>query len=109
MKIERTRGDTYADVFTIVNMETRLPANIDGCSFKLTVDATSNPSDVSTQIYQIPGNITSAGEGIVSFAPTAQQANLVGYYYYDVEMTDSYGQVFTLVKGLYAYFQDITK
>lgn len=109
MQIERTRGDTIPDVFTITNPKTRMAVNISGCSFKLTVSSVPDPVDATTQAYQIVGVITDAAKGVVEFAPSADQTNLIGYYYFDVEMTDSYGKILTLVKDTYMFNQDITK
>lgn len=109
MQIERTRGDTSPDVFTVTNAKTRSVVNLAGCSFKLTVSSVSEPTDATTQAYQLVGVITDPAKGVVEFSPTEAQANLVGYYYYDIQMTDSYGKILTLVKDSYRFNQDITK
>lgn len=109
MQIERTRGDTNPDVFTVTSTKTRSVVNLSGCAFKLTVSSVSAPTDVTTQAYQLDGVITDPAKGVVEFAPTEAQANLVGYYYYDVQMTDSFGKILTLVKDAYLFKQDITK
>ncbi len=109
MKIERTRGDTNPDICTITNARTRVVVNLAGCSFKLTVSSVSNPTDTSTQLYQIDGVITDAVNGVVEFAPTVDQVDRVGYYYYDIQMIDSYSKIITLTKDSYVYKQDITK
>jgi hypothetical protein len=109
MKIERRRGDTYPDVITVKNRRTGSAVNTTGCTFKLTVDSRSAPTDNSTQLYQITGSVDAPASGEVKFAPTAEQANLVGTFYYDIEMIDSYNQIITLDSDLYIYHQDITK
>ena len=109
MQVERTRGDTAPDVFTITFARTRGVVNLSGCTFKLTVSSEPDPVDSSAQAYQLDGVVTDPASGRVEFAPTASQADRVGYFYFDVQMTDSYGLVRTMVKDVYLYKQDITK
>lgn len=107
INVTRKRGDTDPDVFTV--SKNRKPTNISGCTFKLSVNSLAQPVDVSTQIYQLVGIVADPATGKVSFQPTEDQANQVGYFYYDIEMVDSYGDKQTLVWGTYKYEQDITK
>lgn len=108
--ITRTRGDTYADEFEIKSQTTGLVINITGHTFLLTVDTMQAPTDSSTNLYQLVGNITDAAAGLVEFAPTAVQADVVpGRYWFDVEMTDDQGRIRTIDSGKYTYVQDITK
>lgn len=109
MQIDRPRGDTYADVFKVTNKTANAPANITGCSFKMTLSRVRNPVGVDDQLYQLIGVITDAEKGIVEFAPTTSQADLVGFFYFDVQMIDANGVVRTLEKDVYQYVQDITK
>lgn len=109
MQITRTRGDTAPDSFTITNPKTRVAVNLTGCSFKLTLSTVPDPEDSTTQLYQLNGVINTPESGVVEFSPTAFQADIVGYFYYDIQMTDSYGRILTLVKDTYQYTQDITK
>lgn len=109
MKVTRIRGDTAPDSFTVTNTKTRAVVNLSGCSFKLTVSTVSDPVDASTQLFQLEGTIDDPASGVVAFSPTAEQADHVGFFYFDVEMTDAYGKVQTLVKDLYVFEQDITK
>jgi len=64
---------------------------------------------VSSQVFQIVATITSAPGGTASFPFTAAEADFVGTYWYDVQLTDSTGKIFTLMKGRLIYQQDITK
>lgn len=109
MNIQRTRGDTYPDEITVTNRRTGVVVNLTGCTFKLTVNTLSNPPDNSTELYQLTGVIDTPSSGVVTFSPTALQADRVGNYYYDIEMVDSFSQTITLVTGAYNYVQDITK
>ncbi len=107
INVTRTRGDTAPDVFTV--SKGRTATNISGCSFKLTLNTSKEPVDSATEVYQLTGVIAEPATGKVSFKPTAEQADQVGYFYYDIQMTDSFGDVQTLVEGTYRYKQDITK
>lgn len=109
MDITRKRGDTYPDVVTIKNRATRAVVNLTGCTFILTVSTSSSPTDTSTKLYDIAGVVDAPATGIVEFSPTLSNSDRVGYFYYDIQMTDSFGDIHTLVSGSYAYIQDITK
>lgn len=111
MDITRRRGDTYPDSFTLTLRETGDYANLTGCSFLLTLDTLKNPVGVLTNVYQIVGNVPNPANGVVQFSPTLSQADRVGYYYYDVQMTDQSGKVRTLTPfgAQYVYIEDITK
>jgi hypothetical protein len=105
MQIERVRGDT----FTITNRKTRAVVNLTGSTLKLTLNSLQAPEDTTTELYQLSGVITDPETGVVEFSPTSEQSDVVGLYYFDVQMTDSFGQVTTLTSGTYTYKQDITK
>ena len=109
MQVDRIRGDTAPDVFAITTASTGEPTNLTGCSFKLTVNSVKNPVDSTTQAYQLVGEIPDPTTGQVLFSPTEAQADKLGFFYYDVQMTDSYAKIRTLVKGVYCFSQDITK
>lgn len=109
MQIDRFRGDTSADSFTVTIKASGTPVNLTGCTFKLTVNTDANPVDSSHQVYQIVGSITDIANGVVEFAPNDAQADHTGVFYYDIEMIDSSGVRRTLVKDTYNYIQDITK
>lgn len=108
MKITRVRGDTYADQFSITAKSTGLPADLTGCTFKMTLSRVANPADATSQVYQIVGEVDSS-KGIVSFYPSTQQADQVGAFFFDVQMTDGAGRIRTIALDSYTYTQDITK
>lgn len=107
--LSRKRGDTYSDQFEIVSESTNLPISIVGYSFIMTVDPIRFPPDGSTIAFQIIGSITDAENGIVEFAPTLSQADKLGLFYYDIQMTDPSGKKRTVDSGEYKFSQDITK
>lgn len=96
--IVRTRGDTYADEFVFTNVETLEPANMTGYSFTLVVDSRSNPSDTSTQVFQILGTTDS---NVLQMTPSTEQANEVGYFHYDLQAFDPQGLRRTVAYGRY--------
>lgn len=106
MQLERVRGDTSADVITLKSGNT--PVDLTGCSALMTLNTLRNPPDNSTQVYQVVG-VISLFDSSISFSPTAEQADLVGFFYYDIQLTDATGAIRTLVKDAYVYTQDITK
>lgn len=109
MRLTRTRGDTYPDQFLVTLKEDSSPANLDGCVFKMTLSASSAPEADTPPVYQLTGVVKDAESGLVEFSPTSTQADLVGNFFYDVQMTDAQGIIRTLTMDAYTYTQDITK
>ena len=105
----RTRGDTYPDQIQVLSDATSDPVDITGYSFLFTLDTDKAPTDSSTNVYQLTGNIVDAANGKVEFSPSAVQADLIGKYFFDIQMTDTAGKIRTIDKDKYTYTQDITK
>lgn len=108
--IERFRGDTAADEWTIQNAAGTAAVNISGYSFILSVSSIENPPDGTSELYNLVGVITDAPNGKVEFTPSAVQSDQKpAVYYYDVQMTTAGARIKTIDKGKYTYKQDITK
>ena len=107
--IKRRRGDTYADEIVVKSKSTGLPVNIAGYSFVMTLDPSKTPADATNNLYALTGVIVDAAAGRVEFAPTALQADQLGEFYYDVQMTDGAGRTRTVALDKYTYTQDISK
>lgn len=107
--ITRRRGDTYADEIVVKSKATGLPINITGYSFTMTLDPKKDPTDASGNIYSLTGVIVDAAAGRVEFSPSAMQADQVGVFYYDIQMTDGAGRKRTVALDKYTYTQDISK
>ena len=107
--ITRKRGDTHADEFIVISKRTATVINITGHTFLLTVDPSEDPTGSGANIFQLTGTFTDAAAGEVKFAPSVAQANNVGNYFYDLEMTDAGGLLRTIDYGSYTMLQDITK
>lgn len=108
--LERKRGDTAPDLIRVLDPETLTALDISGFAYVLTVNTVRNPTDTSTQLVTIAGTITDAPAGRVEFRWTAPQADQTpGKYWYDIEQTDVGGNVKTIAKNAYKFYQDITK
>lgn len=109
-EIERRRGDTYADEFVVISSISGVAIDISvGYSFLLTIDPDKDPVDDTNNKYQLTGAIIDGPNGIVGFAPSAEQADLLGGFWYDVQMTDPASKIRTIEHDKYKYLQDITK
>lgn len=107
--IERYRGDTAADEFTIKDSAGNV-VDISGFSFKMTVSTLENPPTNSSELYSLTGVITDAVNGVVEFVPSVGNADQKpATYYYDVQMTTAGARIKTIAKGKYTYLQDISK
>ena len=106
--INRKRGDTYADQFTIRD-SSGAPVDLTGYTFLMTLDVSATPDTAANNLYQLTGTIVDAAAGQVEFAPDEAHADLVGSFFYDVQMTDGAGRIRTIASGKYKYTQDITK
>lgn len=107
--IVRRRGDTYADEIIVKSKATKLPIDITGYSFVMTLDTRQDPPDTSTNVYTLNGVIVDAAAGRVEFAPSSLQADQLGTFFYDVQMTDGAGRKRTVILDKYVYKQDISK
>ena len=109
-ELEYFRGDSYATVFTLTDRSTKLPINLVGYTFVMTVDSLNSPETSSTtELFSVDGVITSAVEGTVSFTPTViNTAQPPGKYYYDVQMVLGSTKR-TIIKDSFTITQDITK
>lgn len=106
--ITRVRGDTAADKI-IVQDSAGLAIDITGFTFLLTVSPDQKPTTAVNELYSLAGVITNALQGTVEFVPTVTEANQLGKFFYDIQMTDAGGRIKTIAKDKYTYTQDITK
>jgi hypothetical protein len=104
------RGDDWPMTITVVDQTTKVPVDITGFSFVLTVNSEQNPTDTTHQTFTVTGVIVSGAEGRVSFTPTTVQTNITAQvYYYDIQMVDGGGHRKTVVKDTFTITQDIGK
>lgn len=106
LAIYRKRGDTKPFRFTIKD-DNGVDQPLSGYSFLLSVNAEKYPADTSQQAFSITA--TNDADGNFSFAPSVSNVNIVGTYYYDVQMTTQAGLIYTLYEGKMKFTQDITK
>lgn len=110
LDITRRRGDTYANEIQVVsNVDGVTPIDITGYSFLQTVDPERKPADDTNNLFQIIGVILNASSGIVGFSPSDVQADNLGKYFHDIQMTDDSGKIRTVAAGRYTLVQDVTK
>lgn len=100
-----TRGDNPTIVATLTDTSDSSPIDLTGATTKLTVDANDEPTDASTQIFELTGVIQApATAGIIHFQPTTSQANQVpDTYFYDIQIVFADGTRRTVATGSWTY------
>lgn len=115
--IEKRRGDTK-DLSIRLKDETGAVLNVAGYTALLTLNTVKDPDpDASPasgeEIFQTSGAPNSPGsDGILRFDFAAFGGSPyvpVASYYYDVQVTDASGEIFTPLIGKFVVKQDITK
>jgi hypothetical protein len=104
--ITRKRGDTYP--IEILVSSDGDPLDVSNCTFKLTVDPSKAPVDDTNNVIVLTGTLP-GDTGRVNFPLTDNQADHLGKYYYDIQMTDGAGIIRTLLSDKFVWTQDITK
>ena len=108
INITRARGDTYRIRITFTVDGLRL--DLTGATLLLTVNSEENPVDATNQLFQLTGAIFGdEKDGVVDFTQTTDDADNVGEFFHDVQMTAVGGEIRTLIKGQFLMVQDITK
>jgi hypothetical protein len=105
VNITRFRGDTDPLVFILT--KDKLPLDLTGSTFTLSVSTISDPL-TADYVVQLNGVSSLPLTGKVSFTPTDVQMDIVGDYFYDVEMVSGTSKK-TIVTGKLKMVQDITK
>jgi hypothetical protein len=106
------RGDSWPKGFTIKDKATKLPIDITGCVFTMTVDTEKDPPDDTTKLFDVAGVLDADPlTGKVSFTPTeANTDQIPGTFYYDIQGVGGVlGTKRTVVKDKFIITQDITK
>jgi len=103
--INRFRGDTKDLVLKLT--QDKQVFDLTGFSAVLSVSSDENPT---TADYELQSNaVANVAEGSLAFPFAAADVDLVGDYYYDIQLTDSAGKISTIRKGKMLFSQDITK
>lgn len=105
-RITRYRGDTFPFQFTV--RESGEVKDITDHTLLMSVQDEESPAADEDPLFTLTGTLTDPTNGVVTFAPTAEQMDLVGRYWYDVEMTDPDGLITTVVKGPLLLEHDLT-
>lgn len=110
LAIERKRGDTHRIRISFVHEDTGAALDLTGASLLMTVSPIPEPDEGSDTLFTLAGSIVApATDGVADFFLDSVQADNVGEFYYDVEMTDVSGAVRTILEGPFTFTQDITK
>jgi hypothetical protein len=108
-ELSRKRGDTVPDVIFVTD-ENGDPADLTGFTYKMTLNSEKDPANDTTQLSQHNGSNPLPLTGRIEFPWTAEQADQApGKYWYDIEQTDTSGNIKTIAKQKYIFYQDITK
>jgi hypothetical protein len=107
-QITRTRGDTYRIGLTFKESDGSL-IDLSGGTITLTVNEENAPDDTANELFQSVGVDGDLTNGYAHFPLTADNADHLGRFYYDIEFIDSSGKKRTLLEGEYIVEQDITK
>ncbi len=108
LDITRFRGDTFPIVFNVTS--NKVPVDITGWTFTLTIDPSTNPANADNNVLQLTGALTDPVNGEVTFTMTAMQADIApGSYHYDVQGVDGAGVIRTFGVAKFVIDQDITK
>jgi hypothetical protein len=106
--IVRHRGDTFAFRITFSKADGG-PLPLSGTVI-LVVSALSAPPADDTPVMSLAGTLIDSGDnGVVEFKPDATDADHVGRFFYDVQMTDSGGDVRTILSDDFILIQDRAK
>lgn len=107
--IKYTRGDTIPMKFQLVD-ENDDAINVSGFSFLMTIDPEEDPEDLSNNLFQLTGLITSAPTGEFEFAPDATESDQdIDVFHHDIQMIDGATKIKTIAKGKFEILPDITK
>lgn len=107
--LKYVRGDTKPFQVALTD-STGAAVDVTGYTVLWTISTRKNPDDIVDQVLSLAGSIVNpASAGRFEFAPTANDTNLVGDYYYDIQVTNDVGKKETILKGMVTFVQDITK
>jgi len=103
--INRFRGDTKDLVLKLT--QDKQVFDLTGFSAVLSVSSDENPA---TADYEFQSNaVVNATDGSLVFPFVAGGVDLVGDFYYDIQLTDGAGKISTIRKGKMVFSQDISK
>ena len=108
--VNRFRGDTFPFGIKVTKVvgQTRLPADIENCTFTLSVSKIKMPTK-SDYVFQSEGVLVDLEEALVEFPLKDTNVDFIGTLYYDIQMTDASGKKKTIAKDDWKYEQDINK
>ena len=115
-KITRKRGDTYPIILAVLKNTGTIdapvyePQDLTGFTdFKLTVDPSQAPADATANLFTLTGAIADSVAGTVSYPVSLTNADHLGNFFFDAQLTSPAGDIYTFDSGKFVFSQDITK
>lgn len=113
MKIKNyIRGDSRTINIQVYQSDGITPFDLTGATVYFTVNPSSNPTDDTSAA--VSKNVTShtnaiLGQTAVALLPADTSSLTPAIYYYDAQVKDSFGNVFSLPQGQFEIVSDITR
>jgi len=101
------RGDTKTIRVTLTDSGST-PIDLTGATTKLSVHTVEEPTDLTTQLFEITGVVVApATNGVATYTPSAAQAlQTPNEYYYDIQVTLATGAVCSVAYGRWTVVAD---
>jgi len=107
-KLEIVRGDTVTYTLNFVNSDDS-PKNLTNCEVFFTVKKYLSDSDDNAIIKKDFSNFNNPASGIAILELTHTETNVeAGEYYFDMQLKNSDGKIYTIMNGIYNIIQDVT-
>jgi hypothetical protein len=105
------RGDSYPfpiKFYTFDENGDKVPLPLTDKSFILTVDSKKSPTDGTTQMFSILGQVDDPDSGVVNFTPSEDDTDFpAGTYFYEIKMMYGSNYTRTLKKDKWKQIQDL--
>lgn len=108
MQIKRVRGDSNPLKITLENMEGN-PVDLTGSTVFFTVKRNMQDTDANALIAKSTTTHTSAVDGETQITLTTTDTDITGTFYYDVQVKNSDGEIFSVIADKIIFVDDVTK
>lgn len=102
--MRRYRGDTKPELLAV--KQNGAAIDITDCTFVMSFSRLHDPSEGDVELA-IAGAVKSATDGLVEFPFPSNE--LIGVYFYDVQMTTPEGYIVTIKTGRMDFLPDISR
>lgn len=106
------RGDSRTIALQVYQSNGTTPFDLTGATVYFTVNSSTAPADDTTAAVQKQTTTHTAatlGQTSISLLPTDTASLNAGDYFYDAQVKDSFGNVFSLPQGVFTIAADITR